>query len=54
MKKKEYKRLGMQDQNAIRELVREQPTSLLGKKRADRKGYTDLPLWGSTEQTELF
>jgi len=54
MKKKDYKRLSVQDQRVIRELVRDQPASLLGKKRADRKGYTDLPLWGSTEQTELF
>lgn len=54
MKKREFKRLSVQDQKAIKELIREQPAALLGKKREDRKGYGDLPLWGTTEQTKLF
>ncbi|PWJ48121.1 hypothetical protein CLV98_1571 [Dyadobacter jejuensis] len=54
MNKKTFKKLGKQDQEAIKELVREQPQALLGKRREDRKGYSDLPLWGSVEQTNLF
>ena len=54
MKRKDFKRLNAQDQKAIKELIREQPTALLGKKREDRKGYADLPLWGIIEQTKLF
>lgn len=54
MKKKDFKRLSAQDQKAIKELVREQPVALLGKRREDQKGYADLPLWGTIEQTKLF
>ena len=54
MKRKDFKRLGVQDQKAITELIREQPAAVLGKKRADQKGYADLPIWGTVEQTKLF
>jgi hypothetical protein len=54
MKRKDFKRLSVQDQRAINELIREQPASMLGKKREDQKGYADLPLWGTVEQTKLF
>ena len=54
MKKKDFKRLSVQDQKAMKELIREQPTAVLGKKREDQKGYADLPLWGTIEQTKLF
>jgi hypothetical protein len=54
MKKKDFKRLSVQDQKAIKELIRDQPNTLLGKKREDQKGYADFPLWGTIEQTKLF
>jgi hypothetical protein len=54
MKRKDFKKLSPLEQKALKDLMVEQPTSLLGKRRDQKKGYTDLPLFFRDDQTKLF
>lgn len=55
MNRKAYNRMESQDKQAIREIVREQPNSLLVRSKQDKKGYSDLPLFQIEEkQISLF
>ncbi|WP_165933542.1 hypothetical protein [Arundinibacter roseus] len=54
MKKKDFKKLTPVEQAALRELMVEQPNSVGGVRRDQKKGYTDLPLFFRDDQTKLF
>lgn len=54
MKNRDFKRLTPEDQKALRELLKEQPTALGGVRRDQKKGYLDLPLFQKDDQTKLF
>lgn len=54
MKPKDFKKLMPQDQKALRELLKEQPSALGGVRREQKKGYSDLPLFKKDDQTSLF
>jgi hypothetical protein len=54
MKNRDFKKLTPEDQKALRELLKEQPTALGWVKRDQKKGYQDLPLFQRDDQTKLF
>ena len=54
MKNRDFKKLTPEDQKALRELLKEQPTALGGIRREQKKGYSDLPLFFKDDQTKLF
>ena len=54
MKNRDFKKLTPEDQKALRELLKEQPTALGGVRREAKKGYSDLPLFFKEDQTTLF
>lgn len=52
MKRKDFKKLTPLQQAALKELIREQPASVLGITKGDNKGFNDLPLFQQI-QTKL-
>ena len=54
MKNKEFKKLTPIEQKALRQLLVEQPNSLGGVRRDQKKGYSDLPLFKKDDQVDLF
>ena len=53
MKRKEFKKLTPAQRAALQELARSQPATINGITKAENKGFSDLPLFGSI-QTKLF
>lgn len=55
MKRKDFNRLTISQQKAVKELVRDQPDSMLVRSKIQSKGFSDLPMFQEKEkQTSLF
>jgi hypothetical protein len=54
MKKKDFNKLTPLEKAAFLELIKEQPTAVVGVQRDKKKGHSDLPLFMKEDQTKLF
>jgi len=54
MKRRDVDRLPPQDKKAVQELIINQSNAVHGIRKEKNKGFSDLPLFGGSTQTELF